>query len=200
MQKFRMKADTMQTLTHYFFCRSNLLLSISLFLGLSLAFPLQAQTQQKSPPKQKKIDSSSPATSKGMGAGSSPDYSANRNVIHTDAYKKREYLGEHINFKITPPEKRGRPGHVLVEVYNYSKTYLSVVDFWLILKNSWGDLIEVHVTCDDIKPGWSALRWVKVETNKPLPAITNVEIRNMVIYNEKAQKINLRYYTDLIKG
>jgi hypothetical protein len=172
---------------------------IILIFCLSLLNPTEAKAQAKTAATPKQAPTPAQTVSRGTSAATPPDYSVNRNVIHTEAYKKREYLGEHINFKITPPEKRGRPGHVLVEVYNYSKTYLSVVDFWLILKNSWGDLIEVHVTCDDIKPSWSALRWVKVETNKPLPAITHVEIKNMVIYNENAQKINLRYYTDLIK-
>jgi hypothetical protein len=89
---------------------------------------------------------------------------------------------------------------VLVEVYNYSTTYLAVVDFWLILNNPWGDLIQVHVTCDDIKPNWSALKWVQITGNKSFPQITNAEIKNMSIFNEKAEKISLKYYTDLIKS
>ncbi len=126
--------------------------------------------------------------------------SVSRTVIHRDAYKQRKDLGPHINFKITPPEKRGKKGMVLVEVYNYSTTYLAVVDFWLILNNPWGDIIQVHVTCDDIKPNWSALKWVKIAGNKSFPQITNAEIKNMSIFNEKAEKVNLKYYTDLIKS
>lgn len=171
---------------------SILLLSAQIFLANTSA--LFGQTKQTVP----KTSVSQPSQQ-----GTPPqasDQNTHRNVIHTEAYKKREHLAEHLSFKVTPPEKRGRSGMVLVEVYNYSKKYLSVVDFWLILKNPWGDLIEVHVTCDDIKPGWSALRWVKIEGNKPFPEITSAEIKNMVIYNEKAQKTNIRYYTDLIKS
>jgi hypothetical protein len=122
-----------------------------------------------------------------------------RTVIHSEAYKKRAHLGEHINFKITPPEKRGKKNHVLVEVYNYSKKYINVCSFWLILSNTWGDRIEVELTVDDLKPSWSALRWVKVPGDKPLPTIEKVEIKNFQLFDDKAKKVDLKYYTDLIK-
>ena len=133
----------------------------------------------------------------GSGDGGNP--SIHRTVIHTEAYKKRVDIGPHINFKITPPEKRGRKGRVLVEVYNYSKVNLSVVDFWLILSNAWGDKIEVQITCDDIKGGWSALKWVKIPGEKPIPEITTVQIRNMKIFNDQGRETKLKYFTDLIK-
>jgi len=126
--------------------------------------------------------------------------SIHRTVIHSEAYKKRAHLGEHINFKITPPEKRGKKNHVLVEVYNYSKMYVNVCSFWLILSNNWGDRIEVELTVDDLKPSWSALRWVKVPGNKPLPPIEKVEIKNFQMFDDKAKRIKLKYYTDLIKN
>lgn len=122
-----------------------------------------------------------------------------RTVIHSEAYKKREYLGPHINFKVTPPEDRGVKGRVLVEVYNYSKTYLNVVDFWLYLTNSWGDKIEVHITCDDIKPNWSALRWVKIPGGKAVPKMDKVTIENLAIFDAQGKKVKLKYYIDLIK-
>ena len=129
-------------------------------------------------------------------AGGTPTH---RTVIHSEAYKKRAHLGEHINFKITPPEKRGKKNHVLVEVYNYSKKYVNVCSFWLILSNTWGDRIEVELTVDDLKPSWSALRWVKIPGDKPLPAIEKVEIKNFQLFDDQAKKVNLKYYTDLIK-
>ena len=122
-----------------------------------------------------------------------------RTVIHTEAYKKREGFGPHINFKITPPEKRGRKGRVLVEVYNYSKVNLAVVNFWLMLSNQWGDLIEVQINCDDIPAGWSALKWVKIPGDKPIPEITSVQIKNMKVFNDQGRETKLRYFTDLIK-
>jgi hypothetical protein len=122
-----------------------------------------------------------------------------RTVIHTEAYKKREGFGPHVNFKITPPEKRGRKGRVLVEVYNYSKVNLAVVNFWVILSNQWGDRIEVQITCDEIPAGWSALKWVKIPGDKPIPEISTVQIKNMKIFNDQGRETKLKYFTDLIK-
>lgn len=122
-----------------------------------------------------------------------------RTVIHTEAYKKREGIGSYINFKITPPEKRGRKGRLLVEVYNFSKINLAVVDFWLILSNEWGDKIEVQITCDNINAGWSALKWVQIPGNKPIPEITTVQIKNMKIFDAQGHEAKLKYFTDLIK-
>jgi hypothetical protein len=139
---------------------------------------------------------SAPSQTKSKAASGTPTH---RTVIHSEAYKKRAHLGEHINFKITPPEKRGKKNHVLVEVYNYSKKYVNVCSFWLILSNNWGDRIEVELTVDDLKPSWSALRWVKVPGDKPLPTIEKVEIKNFQLFDDQARKLNLKYYTDLIK-
>jgi hypothetical protein len=122
-----------------------------------------------------------------------------RTVIHSEAYKKREHLGEHVNFKITPPGKRGRKNHVLVEVYNYSKKYINVCSFFLLLTNNWGDRVEVEITVDDLKPSWSALRWVQIPGNKPIPDIDKVEIQNFQLFDDKARAVKLKYYTDLIK-
>lgn len=131
--------------------------------------------------------------------GESPLPPIHRTVIHTEAYKKREGFGPHINFKITPPEKRGRKGRVLVEVYNYSKVNLAVVNFWLILSNQWGDRIEVQINCDEIPAGWSALKWVKIPGDKSIPEITIVQIKNMKIFNDQGRETKLKYFTDLIK-
>lgn len=131
--------------------------------------------------------------------GESPLPPIHRTVIHTEAYKKREGFGPHINFKITPPEKRGRKGRVLVEVYNYSKVNLAVVNFWMILSNQWGDRIEVQINCDEIPAGWSALKWVKIPGDKPIPEISIVQIKNMKIFNDQGRETKLKYFTDLIK-
>jgi hypothetical protein len=132
-------------------------------------------------------------------SGESPLPPIHRTVIHTEAYKKREGFGPHINFKITPPEKRGRKGRVLVEVYNYSKVNLAVVNFWMILSNQWGDRIEVQINCDEIPAGWSALKWVKIPGDKPIPEISIVQIKNMKIFNDHGRETKLKYFTDLIK-
>jgi hypothetical protein len=122
-----------------------------------------------------------------------------RTVIHSEAYKTRANLGPHLNIKVTPPEKRGAKGRVLVELYNYSKAYVNVVDFWLYLDSDYGETVEVHIDADDIKPGWSALKWVQIPGNKAIPLITKVRVAQMHIFDDKAKAITLKYYTDLIK-
>jgi len=42
---------------------------------------------------------STPNKSKGAASSGTP---VHRTVIHSEAYKKRAHLGEHLNFKITP--------------------------------------------------------------------------------------------------
>ena len=124
-----------------------------------------------------------------------------RTVIHTDAYKKRENLGPHLDIVVTPPEKRGKKGRVLVELYNYSKAYVSVADFWLDLYSATGDRVEVHITADDLKGGWSALKWVKIGGKKatPFPRINRVAIEKMQVFDATGKKFTLKHYVDLIK-
>lgn len=129
-----------------------------------------------------------------------PDPPMSRVVIHHDAYKKREGLGAHLNIKVTPPEKAGRKGRVLVELYNHSKTYINVADFWLAMSNDWGDKVEVHITADDIKGGWSALKWVKITgSKKTIPKLTKVDVQKMQLFGAKGKKIKMKHFTDLIK-
>lgn len=129
-----------------------------------------------------------------------PDPPTARTVIHSDAYKKRENLGAHLDIVVTPPEKRGKKGRVLVELYNYSKAYISVADFWLEMHNDFGDKVEVHITADDIKGGWSALKWVKITGKKTtIPKVTKVAVQKMQMYDAKGKKFALKYFVDLIK-
>jgi len=116
-----------------------------------------------------------------------------------DLSKKREHLGEHLNIKVTPPERRGSDGRVLVEIYNYSKSYLYSIDFWLYLYSDLDEEIEVHITADDIRPSWSALRWVTIPSNYKLPLITRVKLRNLSMFDDQARKVKLKHYIDLIK-
>ena len=122
-----------------------------------------------------------------------------RTLIHTEAYKKHEGLGPHIELKITPPEQRGRKGFLLVEVYNYSKAYLALADFWLNLSNEMGDNVDTHITCEDIKGGWSALKWVKISGDKSFPKITKVNVMNMKMIGQDARELKVKWTIDLIK-
>jgi hypothetical protein len=122
-----------------------------------------------------------------------------RRIDHTKAYKKRTDIGPHVNIKITPPEKRGKQGRVLVEVYNFSATYLSSVSFELILKNSWGDRIEARVSADDLKQNWSGLVWIQIPGSGKIEKITGVEIANFQAFNKEAKPVSVKFATDLIK-
>jgi hypothetical protein len=132
-------------------------------------------------------------------AGSDAEPPVQRTVIHSEAYKKREGLGPHIEIKVTPPEERGRKGFLLVEVYNYSKTYLALAEFNMSLSNKSGENVEAHITCEDIKGGWSALKWVRIPGNRSFPLITKVSVANLKMITEQAREVKLKYFVDLIK-
>ncbi len=122
-----------------------------------------------------------------------------RRVDHTKAYKKRTDIGPHVSIKITPPERRGKAGRVLVEIYNFSKTYLSLVDFEISLKNSWGDRIEAKISADDLKQNWSGLMWIEIPGNGKIEKITGVEIANFQAFDKAAKPVAVKFTTDLIK-
>lgn len=122
-----------------------------------------------------------------------------RQVMPEQAYRERVHLGPHVNFKVTPNPGGDGAGQLLIEVYNYSPTYLNVVDFWLGLTNTWGDRLDVHVSCDDVKPKWSAVKWVKVQGKKTLPRMDSATIQNLKAYDENGRQVNVKYYIDLIQ-
>jgi hypothetical protein len=122
-----------------------------------------------------------------------------RRVDHTKAYKKRTDIGPHVSIKVTPPERRGKAGRVLVEIYNFSKTYLSLVDFEISLKNSWGDRIEAKISADDLKQNWSGLMWIQIPGSGKIEKITGVEVANFQAFDQAAKPVNVKFTTDLIK-
>jgi len=123
----------------------------------------------------------------------------NRRVDHTKAYQKRTDVGPNINIKVTPPEKRGEKGKVLVEVYNFSQVYLSLVSFELILQNSWGDTITAEVSADDLKQNWSGLQWIQIPGKGKIEKITAVKIKNLRLYDQTSKEVKVPYTIDLIK-
>ncbi len=123
-----------------------------------------------------------------------------RTVIHTDAYKNVNTGKPYLNIKVTPQSTVGRPGYVLVEVYNYSKRYLALADFWLVLRDSTGITVEANVTCDDIKGGWSGLKWIKLPKGAKGLKIVKVDIVKMKMFTESAKPLKLKWTVDLING
>ncbi len=123
----------------------------------------------------------------------------NRRIPHTRAYLARPELGHYVSIKVTPPEQRGQKGHVLVEVYNFTNRYLSVVDFDIVLHNDMGMRVESHIFAEDLKPNWSALKWVQIPEASDIPKIDAVSIQRMFMFTDEGKRIRLRFYTDLIK-
>lgn len=148
------------------------LLSVFLFLNL-ITMNLQAQT------------------------GAMP---ANKKTHHTEAYKLHPERGDHINVKVTPPELRGKQGFVAIEVYNYSKTYISVMEFDIILTGKYGISVTSHIQVEDLEPKWSDMRWAQIPPNIKLPVIQSVQLIGVKKFDDKGKEIKLKVYTDLIKS
>jgi len=122
-----------------------------------------------------------------------------RIVEHDKAYKKRR-IGEYINFKITPPEKRGKEGYIAIEIYNYSKKHISLMNFYIYLETNDFLQIEGNLTVEDMPPNWGDIRWVKTPLRKgKLPGIVKVRVEKMKAYNKQGKLLKIRYNTDLIK-
>ena len=126
-------------------------------------------------------------------------YATFRVVHHTKAYLPRPELGEHVSIKVTPPELRGRAGHVAVEIYNKSNRYISRVDFDVTLRNNNGDRIDAKVSGEDLDPRGGGIKWIKIPGNATFPKIHSVEVQNVNILDPNGRQLPLDFYTDLIK-
>jgi hypothetical protein len=123
-----------------------------------------------------------------------------RVVDHKKAYKKRKKIGNYVNFKITPPEKRGKEGRVGVEIYNYSKTHVSYMHFYIILMTNDFLEIEAEMTVENMSPDWGDVRWIKIPLRKgTIPKISKVTIKRMEMFDKKGNRTMVKYNTDLIK-
>jgi len=128
-----------------------------------------------------------------------PQVLLHRKVDHTNAYDRRTELGNHIAIKVTPPERRGKPGVVLVEVYNYTKTHVSVMDFWVIMTGVNDARIEMRIKVNEMRQNWGDITEVRIPGGR-LPSIKSLRVQNMQIYDEKARRIAVPVLTDLIKS
>ena len=124
----------------------------------------------------------------------------NKKTHHTEAYKLHPERGDHINVKVTPPELRGKQGFVAIEVYNYSKTYVSVMEFDIILTGKYGISVTSHIQVEDLEPKWSDMRWAKIPPDIKLPVIESVQLIGVKKFDDKGKEIKLKVYTDLIKS
>jgi hypothetical protein len=142
---------------------------------------------------------STQAVPRAHGAGKNKNNFSQRKISHDKAYKKRATKEPHISIKVTPPEKRGKKGHVLLEVYNYSKENLSVMTFEVSLLNKWGDVINSEIQVQDLNGGWSDVVWVKIPGKRKIEKITGLRVQNMQMFDKSGKKVQMKHFFDLIK-
>ncbi len=159
---------------------------VLVILGIAISFSISVLAQNKAPQPQP------PA------AQSSIDLKP-RKTHHKEAYKLHPERGEHINIKVTPPELRGKVGYVAIEVYNYSKVYVNVMEFDIYLFGQNDVMANSHVQVDDLQPKWSDMRWAEIPKSVKMPVLKAAKVENMQMYDDKGRPINLKVYTDLIK-
>ena len=122
-----------------------------------------------------------------------------RIIKHTDAYSAHPERGQHVDLKITPPEKRGKDTMILVEIYNRSKAHISVLTFDIVFRNHGAQDISTSITAEDMVPGWSISRWIKIPGSGKIPAIDGVDVSNIKMFDKEAKDLNFKVYADLIK-
>lgn len=152
------------------------------------------KTSSKSSPVQ------SGSAKKNKGLNKKKHLKQHRVVNHKKAYKKRD-LGNYINFKVTPPEKRGKAGQVAVEIYNFSKTYVTLMHLFIILETNNFLEIEAELTIENMSPNWGDIRWIKIPLSKgTIPKISKVTIRKMEMFDKGGNRVKMKHNTDLIKN
>jgi hypothetical protein len=120
-----------------------------------------------------------------------------RKIKATKAYVKPS-SEPHVNIKITPPKTMGPKSNILVEAWNNTDSYIAAVDFDMILNNDYGYDMSSHVNVTDMRPGRSALRMVAAPGKGSFPEIKSCNLEHLQIYNDKAAKVIVTTYVDLI--
>ena len=120
-----------------------------------------------------------------------------RKVKENKAYIEPS-TGQHINIKVTPPADMGKDSYVLVEMFNNTQHYISVVDFDMVLYNDEGFDLTAHVNCTDMRAGRSALRKVRANGKGPFPIVDKIRLDHLQMLNDKAIKVIAHTYVDLV--
>ena len=106
--------------------------------------------------------------------------------------------GPFLGIKITPPTMAGPENPILVEIYNLSKANLALVKFDINLINNAGYDLASSIQGDDMLPGQSAIRHIKVTGKGHFPPILRVEVSDLRILDTNATDIILPTYVDLV--
>lgn len=122
-----------------------------------------------------------------------------RNVTNTQAYDEKS-RGQHVAIKVTPPAMRGPNEFVFVEIYNWTKANLSLIEFDITLHNQQGYDLTTHVSGDEILPKYSGVRKIPAPgTGKFIP-ITKVTISSLNMVNQDANYVVAPVYVDLVRA
>ncbi len=121
-----------------------------------------------------------------------------RTVPNTGAYK-RQTDESHIAIKVTPPEVKGPDQFVYVEIYNYSKTNLELVEFDIVLQNKDGYDLATHINGDAISVNYSGVRKIATPGSGIFPQVVKVSISALKVVDDNASFTKLPVYVDLVK-
>ncbi|MCX6117499.1 MAG: hypothetical protein NT027_08160, partial [Proteobacteria bacterium] len=121
-------------------------------------------------------------------------------VDHKNTYNPRPERGAHLHVVVTPPEKRGKEGKVLVEVYNRGKIHIASAAFDLTIANQGGLEIKSSIQATDVKPNYSGLQWISIPPIRgKFPIATAARLTNLRIVDTSAQEIQMKVFLDMVK-
>lgn len=152
-----------------------------------------AMVEAKPTPKTKKVQNKSREKAKAK--------ITKRITDHKTAYSRNAMTEPHVDIKVTPPGPRGKPGIVLVEVYNRTKVYLQTVEFEIELENKGWDRLSQTITVAEMEAGGSTTQEFKLppqSSKSAVYSISDVNIDRMEMYSYDAIPVELNYNTDLI--
>lgn len=123
-----------------------------------------------------------------------------KKTAHTQAYRQsNNHAGGYVNVKITPPEQRGRKGHVLVEVYNYTGMNLALVEFDLVLYTRENLMVTSHITVDGMRKNYGTLKYMSIPNGGRLPPIAGARIKRLYVYTPEGKRLWAKHNSNLIK-
>lgn len=121
-----------------------------------------------------------------------------RTVTNTQAYDEKS-RGQHVAIKVTPPAMKGPNEFVFVEIYNWTKANLSLIEFDITLHNQQGYDLTTHVNGDEILAKYSGVRKLPAPGTGPFIPITKVTISALKMVNQDANFVVAPVYVDLVR-
>lgn len=121
-----------------------------------------------------------------------------RIIDNTKAYDEAS-RGQHLAFKITPPAMKGPNEAIMIEIYNWTKVNLSLIEFDVTFHNSAGLDLTTHVVGDAMLAGYSGIKKIATPGSGPFVAITKVTVSSLKVLNDDATYVIAPTYVDLVR-